>query len=255
MDRESSKMSENKTIDLAIIIPTLNEEHFIGRLLDSIAKQSVLPKELVIVDAYSKDQTIAEIKKRQDVLLNLKYFQIPKSTISRQRNLGVKKTTSSHLLFLDADMELRGEDILEKYFNEVMERKPDVAAAKNLPDVSHWKNSVYFKAEDLLFKFSKYFWPIIAARNLYVRRSIFERVNGFDEGIIVGEDQDLVQKIIKKGGKLIFLKTVKLHTSTRRMEQEGRRKYTAKMILYGLNVLLRGHKKSKVKYEFGMFKK
>ncbi len=62
-------MSNSKIIiDLAIIIPTLNEEHFIGRLLDSIISQSVMPKELVIVDAYSKDKTIAEIKKRQKKL-------------------------------------------------------------------------------------------------------------------------------------------------------------------------------------------
>lgn len=246
-------MSNSKIIiDLAIIIPTLNEEHFIGRLLDSIISQSVMPKELVIVDAYSKDKTIAEIKKRQKKF-NIQYFRIPRSTISRQRNFGVKKTTAPHILFLDADMELRKNDILEKYFNEVLKRKPDVAAAKNLPDRRYWKNSIYFMAEDLLFKFAKYFWPVITARNLYVNRDIFTRVGCFNEKIAVGEDQELVQRIVKKGGKLLFMKTVKLHTSVRRVEQEGRRKYALRMILFGLNILLRGHIKTKVKYEFGNF--
>src|SRR6476659_2031064 len=99
-------------LDLAIVIPTLNEEHYIGILLDSIASQTVLPKEIVVVDAESKDKTIEEIKRRQspstdaqDIkhLPQLKYFQIPKYTISRQRNLGVKKTSSEFILFLDAD--------------------------------------------------------------------------------------------------------------------------------------------------------
>ena len=54
-------MSDGKAVvDLAIIIPTLNEEHFIGRLLDSLIKQTVRPKELVVVDAFSKDKTIEE---------------------------------------------------------------------------------------------------------------------------------------------------------------------------------------------------
>src|SRR3989304_7470559 len=101
-------MPDDKTlIDLAIIIPTLNEEHFIGRLLDSIIKQSVAPKEIVVVDAYSKDKTVEEIKERQKKFPDLHYFKVSKSTISRQRNLGVKHTTCPHLLFLDADMELR----------------------------------------------------------------------------------------------------------------------------------------------------
>lgn len=241
-------------IDLAIIIPTLNEEHFIGRLLDSIARQTVQPKELIVVDACSKDNTISEIKKREGDL-SLKYFRIPKETISRQRNFGARKTTAPHLLFLDADMELREKDVLERYFKEILERKPDIAAAPTLPDVDHWKNWIYFKAEDLAFKLTQYFWPVVTARNLYVTRKIFENVGGFDEEIKVGEDQDLVQRIVKAGGKLIFLKSVKLHTSVRRVESEGRRKYTIRMLLFGFNVLLHGPRKSKVKYKFGHFKR
>lgn len=248
-------MSDPKiVIDFAIIIPTLNEEHFIGRLLDSIIGQTVIPQELVVVDACSKDETIQEIKKRQIGFKNLRYFKIPRSTISRQRNFGARETTSPHLLFLDADMEIRGKETLEKYFEEVIKRKPDVAVARTLPDSNYWKNSVYFKVEDIAFKVSKYFWPVVTARNLYVRRKIFKEVGGFDEEIAVGEDQELAQKIIKKGGKLTFLKSIKLHTSVRRVEQEGRRKYALKMILFALNILVRGHKKSKVKYEFGKFK-
>lgn len=246
--------NNKQIIDLAIIIPTLNEEHFIGRLLDSIIKQSVAPKEIVVVDAFSKDKTIEEIKERQKKFSNLSYFKVPKSTVSHQRNLGAKHSTCPHLLFLDADMELRESSSLEKYFTEVLKRKPDVAAAQNLPDSDTWKNSIYFKAEDLLFKLSKYFWPVISARNLYVTLKMFDKVGGFDEEITVGEDQELVHRIVKKGGKLIFLKTINLYTSVRRMEQEGRRRYALRMILFGLNILLKGHKKSKVKYEFGKFK-
>ncbi|MBI2086252.1 glycosyltransferase [Candidatus Daviesbacteria bacterium] len=247
-------MSDFQTkINIAIIIPTLNEERFVGRLLDSINGQTVTPAELVVVDAYSKDRTIAEIKKRQKDMPNLRYFQIPKHTVARQRNFGVKKTISPHLLFLDADMELQEEDALGKYFNEVLKKEPDVAAAKNLPDSNFWKDSVYFRAEDLLFRVSKYFWPVVTARNLYVNRQIFDQVRGFDESITVGEDSELVYRIVKRGGKLIFLKDIKLHTSVRRVSQEGRRKYALKMIRFGFNMMLRGRKKSTVKYEFGNF--
>ncbi|MBI4036212.1 glycosyltransferase [Candidatus Daviesbacteria bacterium] len=249
-------MSYSKTIiDLAVIIPALNEERFIGRLLDSIASQTVIPQQLVVVDAYSKDKTIAEIKKRQMNMPSLQYFRISKYTVARQRNFGVKKTISPHLLFLDADMELREKNALEKYFNEVLTRKPDVAAASNLPDTKHWKDSIYFTTEDLLFRASKYFFPVITARNLYIKRAIFNKVGGFDEEIAVGEDSHIVNKIVSIGGELLFLKSVKLYTSTRRIEQEGRRKYALKMIMFGFNLLVHGFRRSRVEYEFGHFTK
>ncbi len=137
----------------------------------------------------------------------------------------------------------------------MLKKKPDVAAASNLPDSTNWKDAVYFRAEDLLFRISKHYWPVITARNLYVRREIFNEVRGFNEELAVAEDQELVHRIIKKGGKLIFLKSVKLYTSVRRMEYEGRRKYVLKMLVYGLNIFFHGHKKSRVEYEFGRFKK
>lgn len=250
-----SKNQAKKTIDLAVVIPTLNEECFIGRLLDSIAKQTVIPKEIVVVDACSEDKTIAEIKKKQRKLNNLKYFQIPKSTISCQRNLGVQKTHAPHILFLDADMELRDPDVLEKYYKEVSDRQPDIAVAKTPPDSNYWKDKVYFQAENILIKTLRYFWPVITARNLYIRRDVFEKAGGFDESVAVGEDQELAHRVIKNDGKLIFLKSVKLHTSVRRVAVEGRTKYSVRMVLFGLSILLFGRKRSKVRYEFGNFKK
>lgn len=241
------------TIDLAVIIPALNEEHFIGKLLDSIISQTVWPKEIVVVDAFSKDRTIEEIRKRQTKLPNLRFFRIPKSTISRQRNFGAKKTSSPNLLFLDADMQLKQKDALEKYFNEVLEKKPDVASATTLPDSSDWKDIIYFKLEDLTFKLSKVIWPIIAGRNLYVKRKIFEAVGGFDEEIAITEDQELVHRILKSGGKLIFIESVKLHTSPRRLEYEGRINYIFKFCLMWFDMLFHGRKNIKTKYEFGRF--
>lgn len=248
------KKDKMKKINLSIIIPTLNEEGFIGKLLDSLAKQSVTPSEIVVVDAYSKDKTKQEVEKREKILPRVRFFQIPRYTVARQRNFGAGKTSSPHILFLDADMELRQATDLEKYFNEIEKIKPDSAVAKNLPDSNYWKDAVYFEAEDLLFKVSRYFWPVITARNLYVTRKIFNDLNGFNEDVAVGEDQELVHRILKHDGKLVFLKSVKLHTSARRVSKDGRLKYVLKMILFGVNIIVKGRNKSKVDYEFGNFK-
>lgn len=245
-----------KTIDLAIITPTLNEEHFIGILLDSIARQGLQPKEVVVVDAFSDDKTKIEVKKRQKKLPQLQFYQIPKSSISRQRNFGAQKTSASHLLFLDADMELKDRDTLAKYLAEVEKKDPDVALAVNKPLSCYWKDQLYFWGMDLIFRLSRPIWPIVTAMNLYVKRATFEKVGGFAEGVKVGEDVELVQRIKKRGGKYVILSKVKVYTSVRRQEKEGRRKFVLKLMKILLQVG-RGKKMGEIdiEYEFGRFSK
>ncbi len=218
-------------VDLAIITPTLNEEKYIGKLLDSIAHQTVQPKEIVIVDANSLDKTIPEIKKRLKILPGLSVYQIPKHTIARQRNFGAKKTTAKHLLFLDADMIMLDPQTLEKYFEEIEERQPDLAAATNLPDSDYWKDKSFFKAMDLTFRTIKPIWPTAQGMNMYVRRAIFNKCNGFDESIRVGEDHEFVARVTKNGGSFLYLKTPKLYTSIRRIKKIGHFKFATFMTL------------------------
>ncbi len=244
-----------QNINWAIVIPTLNEQYFIGRLLDSLAHQTVQPKEIIVVDAYSKDKTIAEVKKRKKELPQLTYYQIPRSTISRQRNFGVSKSRQLYLLFLDADMSLGSPNILKDYYQEVLETKPDVAAAFNLPQSDYWKDKLFFHLMNLFFLLSRPVRPMAGyGLNLYVKRSIFNEAGGFDEQILIGEDQELVQRIVKRGGKFIFLEKVRLYTSVRRFEKEGRLKFLWRVTQSFFYIIRFGYRGNPVEYEFGRFK-
>lgn len=240
-------------IDLAIIVPTLNEEHFIGYLLDSIAHQSVLPKEIVVVDAYSRDKTVSEIRQRQKILPQLKVFRLPRYTISRQRNFGVAQTTAPHLLFLDADTELRGKDVLKRYFEKVLKKKPDLAIATNKPSTEHWKDEVYFRAMDWIFKISKPIWPIATCMNMYMKRTAFESIGGFDDSIAVGEDLEIVYRLVKIGGKYSIISDPKVHTSPRRFEREGRIRFALKSAKSFIRIVRHGYRNNPIEYEFGHF--
>lgn len=48
----------NKTLTLSIVIPVYNEENYIGACLDSIAAQTSVPNEVIVVDNNSADQTV-----------------------------------------------------------------------------------------------------------------------------------------------------------------------------------------------------
>ena len=49
----------------SLICTLLNEEKTIGNFIDSIAKQSMLPDEVIIVDGGSKDSTLRTINNKQ----------------------------------------------------------------------------------------------------------------------------------------------------------------------------------------------
>lgn len=244
---------EKRLIDLVIVIPTLNEEKYIGGLLESIVRQTIQPREVVVVDAFSKDQTEAEVKKWQKKLPQLKFYQIPKNTISRQRNLGVKKTKSSRILFLDADTALIDDDTLEKYIAEVEEKGAVLAVACNYPLSKHWKDMAYFQAANLTTKVGKFVWPMAVGINLYCKRSVFEKLGGFDEKIKVGEDIEMVQRFAKKGVVYEILEQPKIHTSVRRLRKEGRIRFVLMMInsFFAANIF--GFRKNPIvkEYEFG----
>lgn len=240
-----------KIIDLAIVIPTLNEEKYIGTLLDSIFEQSVWPKEIVVVDVMSKDKTQQVVEKRQKVLPQLKFIQIPRYSISRQRNLGASQTTSAHILFLDADMKLQDSDCLEKYFKEVQAKSPDIAVAYILPLSSSWIDKTMFFNLKYIIKASKPIWPWAPGMNIYVKRASFNKINGFDEEIRVAEDVDLVQRMVKKGLRFEFLDTPKVHTSVRRFIKEGRRKYLWKLVKGFVSIQRKGFKQAEIDYQFG----
>lgn len=242
-----------KIIDLAIVIPTLNEQNYIGKLLDSIASQTVKPQEIVVVDAYSEDQTLKEIKKRQLILPQLKVYQIPKFSIARQRNFGARKTIFKNLLFLDADCELKDPQTLEKYLQEVDQKGLDITACQNLPLSGYWKNKLFFQGMHLLFKASQKIWPMVIGANLYIKREVFDKVGGFDEEVKIGEDMDLLQRVLKKDGKFGFLSEPKIYTSTRRFDTEGRRNFSLKMLRSFWHVIRYGFKNNPTEYKFGQF--
>lgn len=241
-----------QVIDWAIVIPTLNEEKYIGALLDSIALQTVQPKEVAVVDAFSEDKTKQEVLKRQKNLPQLKFYQVTKSSISKQRNFGSGKTIATHLLFLDADMVLAS-TALASYAQEVEKKHPDVAAAINRPLSDDWRDKFMFEGMDLSFKALKPIWPMAQGMNMYFKRDSFEKNNGFDEEITVGEDHELVQRICKHGGKFSYLEKPKVFTSIRRIKKVGRLRFVVMMTVSLVFVLFVGYKKNPIKdkYEFG----
>lgn len=226
---------------LSIIIPTLNEEKHLPRLLKNIKDNSLENYEIIVADNNSKDKTRQIAKKYRCKIVQ---GGLP----SKAKNNGAKAARGSLLFFIDADCNI-DKTFFNKALNEINQTKSEVAACYVWPST---KNIL------INFEFGLYnFWLFLtqlfyanASHGIFCSKKIHGKIKGFDEEIKLSEDMDYVKKA-SKFGKFRILKNVKISTSARRFEQEGAVKTGLKLILSGLYRVFLGEIKTDVfKYRF-----
>ena len=88
----------------AVIIPTLNEEKFIGRCLDSVICQSYPFEDMdvMVIDGGSKDRTIEIVQEYQKKYSNIRTLNNPGRIQSIAFNIGIQSSTAPYIVRLDA---------------------------------------------------------------------------------------------------------------------------------------------------------
>ena len=109
---------------VSIIMPAYNCEKYIGQAIESVKKQTYSDWILIIIEDASNDNTVEEInikikdiKEKVIFIKNMKHIGIAKS-----RNIGIEKSDSKYIAFLDAD-DIWDKEKLEKQLNFMLENK------------------------------------------------------------------------------------------------------------------------------------
>jgi GT2 family glycosyltransferase len=136
----------------------------------------------------------------------------------RARNLGVKHSTSSILLFLDDDARMSRES-LESAIKKFEDPEVGVVGGPNLTlePASYWQRvsglvlSSPFATASMVWRYRKASEKArevdetrLTSCNLLIRRDVFEKVGGFPEDIFPGEEVVLLHRIKKSGYKIIY---------------------------------------------------
>lgn len=87
---------------IAVIIPTFNRMSVLSRALDSVYAQTLPPDEVLVVDDGSTDGTREFVQQNYPDAI---YLYQDNKGVSAARNLGIKRSNSSWLAFLDSDDE------------------------------------------------------------------------------------------------------------------------------------------------------
>lgn len=233
-------------------MPTLNEEKYLPTLLYSLASQTDKNFEVIISDGKSEDKTIEktlEFKKSLDI----KTYSSSKRNVRYQRNFGVKKARGNYLIFIDADHWVDN-NFIELIFKEIAETNADVIipvaifATKKM----FWK--IYSLFSDIFVRvaYSVFKIPLGSGPAVIIKRSIFEKIGGYDESIFYLEEPYLLQLAGKCGAKIYHSKDIKLYSSTRRMDKIGILKFCYMHMVASFYFVFRGPIRERIfEYEMG----
>ncbi len=237
----------NEGYMLSVIIPTRNEEKYIGRLLESLKRQNFNDLEIIVADADSSDRT-REIAEKYGATVTLGG---PHPGIGRNKGAGMAR--GKNLLFLDADVVLPGGYLRENY-SEFLRRELDIATTFIKPISNNKIDRMIYYVINKGYKWYEKRSPAAEGHHIFVKREFFNKVNGFDEDIIMNEDLDFVQKVWKNGGKFGLLYGRPISVSVRRLKKEGRVKFVLRgiygILYYKINGPMRRGSKFAVNYKF-----
>ncbi|MBL4653186.1 MAG: glycosyltransferase family 2 protein [Flavobacteriales bacterium] len=94
----------DSTIEISVIIPVQNRENTIIQCVNSIISQTYLPKEIIIVDDGSSDNTVTILKSLNNELIRVITNKHSKGA-QGARNEGIKAAKCDWIAFLDSDDE------------------------------------------------------------------------------------------------------------------------------------------------------
>lgn len=195
-------VNQNELPIVSVVITTKNEEKNIRICLKSIKEQNYSPDkiEIIAVDNNSSDQTKEIAKQYTDKIFN----KGPER--SAQRNFGIKAGNGKYALYLDADMTL-SKDIIRECV-EKLEKNPAILALY-IPEIIIG-NNFWNKVRN--FERSFYNATVIDCVR-FIRKDVFEKVNGFDENMSGPEDWDFDKKI-RNIGRAAIIKSPLYHNET-----------------------------------------
>lgn len=230
---------------ISIIIPTLNEEHYLPKLLLSIQQQTYTDYEVIIADAHSTDKTRAIAQQFSATIVDGGMPAVG-------RNAGAAAAKGEYLLFLDSDVILP-ETFLENLITDFNDAFYDIATTPVYPLSSINIDQLIYFFWNTLASSTKSFYPYLAGWCIFTTARLHRRIGGFDEEVKMCEDHDYAVRAIKYG-KYGICKSTHLWISVRRIDKEGRLNFVNKNVLNDLYRLFNGKVyKHVVEYEFGTF--
>lgn len=203
-------MSEATNQSVSVVIPVLNAEAYLERLLTAIFSQKpAAPGEVVLVDSMSKDRTRAIAA----TFANVRVVPVEKFTHGGARNLGAREAKGDIVVLMTQDALPRDETWLARLLEPFADPKVAATYSRQVPypdanPMERYFLFTHFPPGDAVRRerrdgehgLGDVFFSNVAAA---LRRDLLLRFP-FDETIIMSEDQQVSRDLLKAGYAVVY---------------------------------------------------
>lgn len=172
---------------ISVVIPAYNARKTIGDALESVRAQTYPAVETILVDDGSSDQTGEWVKAQFPWV---RVFHVDNGGPSRARNYGIQQARGEWVAFLDSDDEWQANKLSAQI--QVSQQDPSIGLVatdwlrqNRLPDVPSKLPVSKISYRDMLIL------NRFQTSTVMMKRSLLERLNGFDPSVDGAEDWDL----------------------------------------------------------------
>lgn len=192
-------MSKSKGITVDVIIPTYNGLPYLKEAIKSVLIQTYGDLVLYVVDDGSTDGTADYVRSLKDT--RIKYLRKKNGGPNSARNLGVKRSSSKYLAFLDSD-DVWEPEKLKKQLGLITENT-------ELGMVYGFQHTIDENGREVgwleIEKRGWLFGDLLSGNCIagsgsmvLIRREVFEKVGLFREDLLIGEDWEMWLRIAKE---------------------------------------------------------
>ena len=184
--------------DISVVIPTFNRRNLLKRAIHSVIKQTIEPREIIVIDNGSTDQTYQMVS---SLFPDINYFTEKKRGVSAARNKGIIESKSKWIAFLDSDDTWEPKKLEKQLeFSLLNQNKYRLIHT----DEIWYRNNKFLnqlnkhkKSGGDIFKNSLKLC-CISPSSAFVKKQVFNDHGLFDENLEVCEDYDMWIRITSK---------------------------------------------------------
>jgi len=203
------------TANVSVIIPAYRAANTIGRALYSVARQTMKPLEVIVVDDGSDDSTTqaAESGRVHMNGIELKIINQGHKGAGAARNRAVSEATSEYIALLDAD---------DEWMEQKIERSMAILKETNSLLVAHDYTRIQSNGQEIVIDCTRRFKAasdpfvglyrqgFICTSTAVISRQAVLAAGGFDETLATAQDFDLWLKALGEPGAnfIIFPETL-----------------------------------------------
>lgn len=191
----------NDSKKYSIIIRCYNEEKHLGKLLDGVFSQTILPSEVVIVDSGSTDRTVEIANSYNVTVVNIKKDEF---SFGRALNLGLAATNSPYALIASAHVFPHFKTWAEMMLNHFQDPSVGIVYGKQ-----RGLDSSYFSENQLFLRWFpdhrdlNQSHPFCNNANAMIRRQLWNQFP-YDESLTGLEDLEFAKRIAQAQFKIVY---------------------------------------------------